>query len=56
MILFYKYIIHIYKYIIDNLKSEMQCLSNTKNNNCAISKSCVYKNICEEPTYKIMAL
>ena len=48
-ILFYNY------FIIDNLKSKMQCLNNTTNNNCTISKSREYKNICQEPTYKIMA-
>ena len=34
----------------------MQCLNNTTNNNYTTSNSREYKNICQEPTYKIMAL
>ena len=49
-ILFYNY------YIIDNLKSKLNCLYETTNNNCNNSKSREYKNMCQEPTYKNMAL
>ena len=40
---------------MDNLKSKMQCLNNTTNNNCTISKSRDYRNISQEPAYKTMA-
>ena len=43
-------------YIIETLESKMQCLNNTTNNNCTIFNSREYKNICQEPTYKYIAL